>query len=73
MNNYQLERMELEVRDLEPQQRERSGGRIKSYQVELKRLEGEFIRSRSSSNEGMFSPFELMDHHLNGLFVYSFL
>nr|XP_053629148.1 vesicle transport through interaction with t-SNAREs homolog 1A-like [Cherax quadricarinatus] len=44
-----LERMELEVRDLEPAQREKLGGRIKSYQVELKRLEGEYSRVKLSA------------------------
>ncbi|XP_047485565.1 vesicle transport through interaction with t-SNAREs homolog 1A-like [Penaeus chinensis] len=61
-----LERMELEVRDLEPQQRERSGGRIKSYEVELKRLEGEFVRSRSSSNEASMRS-ELLESGHAGL------
>lgn len=44
--------MELEVRDMEPTQREKLRGRIKSYQVEMKRLEGEYSRVKSSTSEG---------------------
>lgn len=47
-----LERMELEVRDAEAGQREKLRSRILSYQVELKRLEGEFSRTRMVGNEG---------------------
>lgn len=47
-----LERMELEVRDAEAGQREKLRSRILSYQVELKRLEGEFSRVRMVGSEG---------------------
>lgn len=46
-----LESMELEVREADLSQRERLRNRVKSYQVELTRLEGEYSRVRNSKSE----------------------
>ncbi|XP_076045307.1 vesicle transport through interaction with t-SNAREs 1a [Oratosquilla oratoria] len=43
-----LESMELEVREAEPSLRERLNTRVKSYEVELNRLEDEYKRTKKS-------------------------
>ncbi|KAK3885838.1 hypothetical protein Pcinc_009965 [Petrolisthes cinctipes] len=55
-----LERMELEARDAEAGQREKLRTRIQSYQVELKRLEGEFSRMKMIGSEASMRS-ELLD------------
>ncbi|XP_045614045.2 vesicle transport through interaction with t-SNAREs homolog 1A [Procambarus clarkii] len=64
-----LERMELEVRDLEPVQREKLAGRIKSYQVELKRLEGEYARVRAITTSEGSTRAELLEDGYAGVSV----
>ncbi|KAG7160793.1 vesicle transport through interaction with t-SNAREs homolog 1A-like [Homarus americanus] len=64
-----LERMDLEVRDMEPVQREKLGGRLKSYQVELKRLEGEYSRIKSSMSNEASMRSELLEDCQAGMSV----
>ncbi|XP_064099201.1 vesicle transport through interaction with t-SNAREs homolog 1A-like isoform X1 [Macrobrachium nipponense] len=61
-----LERMDLEVRDMQPQKREKYSSRIKSYHVELQRLEAEYNRSKSRVSEDSIRA-ELMEGGLAGL------
>ncbi|XP_071514213.1 vesicle transport through interaction with t-SNAREs homolog 1A isoform X2 [Panulirus ornatus] len=64
-----LEGMELEVRDMEPTQREKLRGRIKSYQVEMRRLEGEYFRVKSSTTSEASMRAELLEDGHAGVSV----
>ncbi|XP_068244960.1 vesicle transport through interaction with t-SNAREs homolog 1A isoform X2 [Palaemon carinicauda] len=61
-----LERMDLEVRDMQPQKREKYTSRIKCYHVELQRLEAEYNRSKSRITDENIRA-ELMEGGLAGL------
>ncbi|KAK7085969.1 Vesicle transport through interaction with t-SNAREs 1A [Halocaridina rubra] len=58
--------MDLEVRDMEPQKREKYSSRMKSYHVELQRLEGEYTRTKSRITDENLRA-ELLEGGLAGL------
>lgn len=61
-----LERMDLEVRDMEPQKRDKYSSHMKSYHVELQRLQGEYNRAKSRVSEENMRV-ELLEGGMAGL------
>lgn len=56
--NELLEQMELEVREIDPTQRQRYRTRLDCYRSELKRLNQEFVNARSSYNTGGYDSLD---------------